>query len=105
MIFKEAEALHRQAAGMDFEVLAHGKKCMITRFKFKPGQEVTPHSHPHEQAGYIVSGRAMLRIGNKEEVVAEGDSYYVPGGEKHGLVAVNDTIVLDFFTPPREDYL
>ncbi|MDG6221188.1 MAG: cupin domain-containing protein [Candidatus Thermoplasmatota archaeon] len=105
MIYKLEQALKRKAAGIEFRVLARGEKAMVTRFDFSAGEEVPVHSHPHEQAGYVASGRARMSIDGEETVITEGDSYYIPGGVEHGLVALENCVVLDFFTPPREEYL
>jgi len=56
----------------------HGEKMMMVLTATLPKSEVPTHSHPHEQIGMVYSGKALLRIGNKERVVSKGDFYRIP---------------------------
>jgi len=105
MIVKNRDAKNRQFKGISLDVLAVGEKSMVTRMNYKAGDVVPMHSHPHEQCGYVVAGRGRLTCGGEETVIEAGDSYYVPGGVPHGLVALEDGHIIDFFVPIREDYL
>lgn len=105
MIVKNRDAKKRQFKGISLDTLAVGEKSMVTRMNYKAGDVVPVHSHPHEQCGYVVSGKARLMCGGQEEVIEPGDSYYIPGNTPHGLHALEDGHIVDFFTPPREDYL
>jgi quercetin dioxygenase-like cupin family protein len=105
MIVKSKNARPRVFKGVSFDVLAVGEKTMVTRMKFAPGQSVPIHQHPHEQTGYVLSGKYRLQIGDRVEVIEPGDTYCVPGGVGHGIEVLEPGQVIDFFTPPREDYL
>ena len=63
------------------------------------------HSHPHEQVGYVVSGSVDLTFDGQVQTLKAGDSYYVPSGIVHGVLALEDTVIVDVFTPQREDFL
>lgn len=105
MIVKSHDVKRRQFKGISLDVLAVGEKSMVTRMNYKVEDVVPVHSHPHEQYGYIVSGKARLMCGGQEDVLEPGDSYYVPGGVPHGLHVLEEGHVVDFFVPLREDYL
>jgi quercetin dioxygenase-like cupin family protein len=105
MIFKSRDARKRQVRGIAFEVVAAGERSMVIRVPCKAGHHVPKHSHPHEQIGYVVSGKVRLTIDTLSETLEAGDSYCIPGNMPHSLDTLEDAVVLDYFTPLREDYL
>lgn len=84
--------------------LATGERMMISHVTLDRGTAVPLHKHPHEQVGYILAGRIRMTIASKVHEFEPGDSYFIPGGVEHDAVAVTDCIVLDMFSPPREEY-
>lgn len=87
------------------KVLVYGGKLMLTEYNFEKGSEVGVHSHPHEQISYIVKGKLIFTKGDKEIEVKAGDSLYFAPNEKHGARALEESKVVDTFTPQREDFL
>lgn len=71
-----------------------------------PAQSVVPmHSHPHEQAGIVLSGELTFTIGGETRTLFPGDMYIIPGGVEHTVAAGNAPAqALDIFSPVREDY-
>lgn len=63
------------------------------------------HRHPHEQAAYVFSGRVRVTVRDQSEELGPGSGYLVPPMVKHFLEALEDSVVLDCFSPPREDFL
>jgi quercetin dioxygenase-like cupin family protein len=85
---------------------AAGAKMMLSYVTIEPRAVVEPHSHPHEQGGIVLSGRARFIIGDEERVLGPGDMYCIPGGVTHKVVALEEgCTALDVFCPVREDYL
>lgn len=83
-----------------------GKEMMLSYVTFDPGATVEAHSHPHEQVGMVVEGRARFFVGDEDRVLGPGDMYIIPGGVTHRVVALDTKVVaLDIFHPIREDYL
>jgi quercetin dioxygenase-like cupin family protein len=91
--------------GVSRKILASGGNMMTVQFTFEKGAVGTPHTHVHEQVGYILKGRFELTVGNEETIVVVGDTYYVPPNVMHGVVALEDSVLLDVFTPQRQDFL
>jgi quercetin dioxygenase-like cupin family protein len=91
--------------GLVRRTLATSEKMMICEFTFEAGVRIPVHSHPHEQVGYVVKGRVEMTIAGHAEIINAGDSYYAPSNIPHGALTLEPTVIVDTFTPPREDYL
>lgn len=91
--------------GVVRRTLGHGEEMLLTEFTIAEGSEVPTHSHPQAQVGYVVRGRMRLTIGDETHECTAGDSYYIPGDVPHGATVPQDSLVVDVFCPPREDYL
>ncbi|MCL4142396.1 UNVERIFIED_CONTAM: hypothetical protein GTU68_024916 [Idotea baltica] len=79
---------------------------MLVEFAFKKGGIGQPHSHDdHEQVGYIAKGVFEVTVGDQTQTLSCGDSYYASKNEVHGVVALEDGIIVDTFTPIRKDFL
>ena len=97
---------HREVAdGIGLKTLVHGEKTLMSEFSLKGGNVLPAHAHPHEQTGYLVSGRIRLTIGDETFEVEPGDSWCIPGDVTHSAEIVEDSIAVEVFSPVREDYL
>ena len=78
----------------------------IALHRLMPGHEPKPHSHPHGQIAYIISGTMRFHVGDSEHVVGPGGLLYIPGDVEHWGEVIGDEPVmnLDVFTPCRPDY-
>lgn len=99
-----------QAAVLDGKVsrkvLLHQNSMMLVEFTFKKGGVGQPHSHEeHEQIGYIAKGSFEVTVGDETKTLSVGDSYYAAKNEVHGVVALEDGVIVDAFTPIRKDFL
>ena len=66
----------------------------------------TPHSHPHEQIGYLEEGELIVWVGDEQERVGPGDFWIIPGGKPHTVQLLSKSAKLvECFTPIREDFL
>ena len=90
--------------GIIRRTLVHGPKMMICEFSLQAGSVLPIHTHPHEQAGYVVSGKIRLTLGEETHDLGPGDSYYAAPNVPHGATILETAIVVDTFCPPREDY-
>src|SRR4026209_2744356 len=82
-----------------------GVKEMLVRWEFNKGALAARHSHPHEQIVLMVHGRLRLIVGDVETIMARDDIVVIPPDTPHEAQALEDTVVIDFFSPPREDFL
>ncbi len=90
--------------GLVRRTLVSGPTMMLVEFTFQADVEVPQHAHPHEQVGYIVSGRLRMTIAGESFELTPGDTYCAPANVPHGALALEPSIVVDTFNPPREDY-
>lgn len=91
--------------GVERKILASEGSLMTVEVKFKKGAVGAVHTHPHEQVSYIVQGSFEFELDGKKTVIKAGDSYYVNPEVPHGVTALEDSIIIDIFTPQREDFL
>lgn len=90
--------------GMLRQVLSYNPHLMLVRHRFEKGWSGARHSHPHHQLVYVVKGRIRFDAEGKSWEMAAGDSVVVNGNVEHAAAALEDSEVLDVFTPYREDY-
>jgi quercetin dioxygenase-like cupin family protein len=82
-----------------------GEGIMVARVLLKKGCVVPEHSHHNEQITYILEGALKFEIDGKEITVAAGQVLCIPPHMPHKATALEDTVDLDVFTPPRADWL
>lgn len=82
-----------------------GENLMLARVLLKKGCVVPEHSHVNEQLTYIVEGALKFWIDGKEIIVRAGEVLCIPPNMPHKAEAVEDTVDLDVFYPPRQDWL
>jgi quercetin dioxygenase-like cupin family protein len=91
--------------GLKRRVLAYNDKLFLAEHEMVKGWVGTVHSHPHEQVVYVVHGHLKVTCQGETVDVRTGDSFIVRGGVEHGASAMEDSLVIDVFTPCREDYI
>jgi len=90
--------------GVFRRTIVWGERAMVVEVSLPKGSVVPPHSHPHEQCGYLVSGRLEFTVGSVSQVVEPGGGWAVPGDAVHSVVALEDSIAIDVFSPVRDEY-
>lgn len=92
--------------GIERRIVARGGDMMIVEVHFKKGAIGALHEHIHEQVTYCTKGAVMFEVNGEKQRIAAGDSVFMPIHSLHGCeVLEDDTILLDIFTPQREDFL
>jgi quercetin dioxygenase-like cupin family protein len=82
-----------------------GGKLMANWVTIEPHRDVPRHQHPHEQLGIMLEGALELTIGDETRLIRPGDAYTIPPNLPHSARTHDEgCVVLDIFTPPREDY-
>jgi len=92
------EKIQRQVYGYD-------DKIMLVKAKFEKGGVGQLHKHPHSQVTYVESGVFEMHIGDETRIIKTGDGYYVPPEAVHGCVCLEAGLLIDVFSPLREDFI
>ncbi len=87
------------------KTLAYGENTLMAEFRLEKGAMLPRHKHPHEQTGYLVSGRIDLTNGDETHQAGPGDSWCIPGNREHHATALESSVAIEVFSPVREDYL
>jgi len=82
-----------------------GDQGMLVWWSIRAGVHVEPHSHANEQIVWMLKGKMEFRLGDEQRVCGPGDVVVIPGETEHEAWFHEDTEVIDFFAPPREDFL
>lgn len=90
--------------GLRRQVMSYSPSMMLVRHRMRKGWVGAKHSHAHEQMVYIVTGHIVFEHPGGRFDAKTGDSFLVAGGVEHQASALEDSEVLDIFTPYREDY-
>ena len=91
--------------GVTRQILGHDPQLMLVRVTLDTGAVAALHSHPHRQVTYVESGAFEATIGGSTRVLHSGDCYLVPPDVRHGVRALEAGVLIDVFTPAREDFI
>jgi quercetin dioxygenase-like cupin family protein len=107
MIVKNDELMPKVLDGLvSRKILGTGGSLMMVEITFKKGGVGAAHSHEgHEQVSYIVKGSFEVQVGDETKVLTAGDSFYAGFNVVHAVKALEDAIILDVFTPIRQEFL
>jgi len=84
---------------------AYNDSLLLAEHRMQKGWVGARHQHPHHQLVYVVSGELLVTIGNETFTAHPGDSFVLRGGVEHQASALEDSVVIDVFTPCRHEYL
>lgn len=91
--------------GISRKIMSYTDAIMLVKVKFDKAAIGTRHHHPHLQMSYIAKGVFEVTIGDKTRTLKEGDVYFAPSEVPHGVVCLEDGILIDVFSPARQDFL
>ncbi|MFL5738799.1 MAG: cupin domain-containing protein [Flavisolibacter sp.] len=91
--------------GLSRQVLGYDGKLMLVKIRFDKDAVGNIHEHLHSQASYIESGVFELTIGSEKKILKKGDGYYVPPHVLHGCKCLETGVIIDSFSPAREDFI
>ena len=103
--FNEAIEAENCAPGVVRKILSYTDELMCVENYFEKGAVGALHQHPHTQITYVVSGQFEFEIDGVKKVVNPGDSMLKKDSVEHGCVCLKEGILLDIFTPMREDFV
>ena len=106
-MFRENAKIDPQPAGVNVtrKILGCGGSLMMVEVTFAKGAAGDPHRHPHEQVTYVAKGRFAFTLEGETKTLNPGDSVYIPANALHGTLALDDGVLVDVFTPIRDDFL
>ena len=102
---KNSDGYNTPVKGVKLKSLTYGEKTHMCEFVLDAGSAVPEHSHPHEQTGYLVSGKVEFLMEGKTFDAEPGDSWSIPGNMPHAANAIEDSVIVEVFSPVREEYL
>ncbi|MEQ8905676.1 cupin domain-containing protein [Ekhidna sp.] len=91
--------------GVSRKFLGYDNQIMMVLVKFEKGALGSPHSHFHTQATYCVSGKFEFEIDGVKQIVKGGDGVYIEPNLLHSAVCLEEGMLIDTFSPVREDFL
>ena len=92
--------------GVEVKTTVMGEDSLMAEFHLRKGSVLPSHAHPdYEQTGFLVSGNIILTIGGKTISMNPGDSWCIRKGTEHRADIIEDSVAVEVFTCPREDYV
>ncbi|WP_022851965.1 cupin domain-containing protein [Limisalsivibrio acetivorans] len=103
--FNSIESLPEKRIGEGlYARFLHLDNMTISFWRIEAGTALLKHSHPHEQTTKLLSGEFIMSVGGQEKQLSVDDSVIIPANVEHGGSALSDCMLMDVFTPVREDY-
>lgn len=104
-ILTEAMDWEDLGGGVSRKFLGFDNQIMMVKVKFEKGALGAPHDHFHTQVTYCAEGKFEFEIAGKKQIVNGGDGVYIPPNALHSAVCLEAGILIDVFSPVREDFL
>jgi quercetin dioxygenase-like cupin family protein len=93
------------AEKMKRKIMAYDKSLMMVKVEFETGGIGTVHQHPHVQISHVERGVFEVEIGGEKSILKAGDAFYVPSNVLHGAVCLESGVLIDVFSPMRDDFI
>ena len=91
--------------GVKRKIMGYDDTIMLVNVDFKKGSIGPLHEHDHAQVTYVVSGEFEVTIGEEKKNLKGGDCFYIPPHVWHGALCLADGVLIDVFSPIREDFM
>lgn len=91
--------------GVRRKIMAYDDSLMVVKVQFDAGGIGTVHQHRHSQITHVESGVFEVEIGGDKKVLKGGDAFYIPPNVLHGAVCIEAGVLIDVFSPMREDFV
>ena len=91
--------------GLRRKIMAYDDKLMLVRVEFEKGAIGTVHQHYHSQITHVESGVFEVEISGEKKVLSAGDAFYIPPNALHGALCIEAGVLIDVFSPMREDFI
>lgn len=106
-LFNQTAAMQWEqvAPGMKRKIMGFNDEIMMVQVHFDKGGIGVRHKHRHSQTTYVVSGKFEVSIGDEKRILVGGDGFCIPPEIEHGAVCLEDGMLIDVFSPIREDFM
>jgi len=104
-LFGKDIAWEEVGPGLKRQIMGYDDKIMLVKVDFQVGAVGQLHEHYHSQVTYVESGAFEMTIGDEVKVIRGGDSYYIPPHVMHGCTCIEAGVLIDVFSPHREDFM
>lgn len=104
-VIADSDLVEQVDDGIKRQFLAYGPELMAVKVWFEEGATGYQHNHPHTQVSYVESGEFEAFIDGETQILKAGDSFYVAPNKLHGAVCKKAGVLIDIFSPLREDFL
>ena len=91
--------------GVRRKIMAYDERLMVVKVEFEKGGVGQLHQHPHSQITHVESGIFEVEIGSEKKILTAGDAFYIPPNVMHGAVCHEAGVLIDVFSPMREDFI
>ncbi len=91
--------------GVRRQIMGYDDRIMLVNVEFDKGGIGPMHQHHHSQVTYVISGQFDLTIGDETKRMKGGDAFYIPPNVMHGAICVEKGVLIDVFSPIREDFM
>ena len=91
--------------GVRRKIMAYDDKLMLVRVEFETGGIGTLHQHYHSQITHVESGMFEVEIAGERQVLKASDVFYIPSNVLHGVICLEAGVLIDVFSPMREDFI
>ena len=92
-------------AGVKRKIMAYDDSLMLVKVAFEKGAVGTIHNHPHLQMSYVAKGSFEVTMADDKKMLNEGDVFFAPSNVFHGVICLEDGLLIDIFNPHREDFV
>ena len=91
--------------GIKRQIYGYDDQIMLVKVRFEKDAVGVLHEHYHSQVTYVESGVFEMTIGDQKRLIKKGDGFYAPPHEIHGCVCIEPGLLVDVFSPHREDFI
>ena len=91
--------------GVRRKIMAYDADIMMVMVEFNKGAIGAKHTHPNKQVTYVAKGSFEININDEKKIEKAGDVFFVLPNVEHGVTALEDGMMIDVFTPYREDFV
>ncbi|MDR0891368.1 MAG: cupin domain-containing protein [Mediterranea sp.] len=104
-LFEKDKEWEPAGEGAVRQIMGYDGQVMLVKVRFEQGAVGSLHTHPHTQTTYVASGKFRFTVDGKAQTVSAGDGIYIAPNALHGCTCLEAGVLIDCFSPMREDFL